>query len=170
MLGNNSWQMQSFGKYRAAIPVLQLGNRGADQGWICDHGQQASKALKAPELLWVASIALPAARESWPQARREEGKELIRDHPASALCHYSSRPQIQRSRGSDASCWHKPTPVQREQPEWNELQAECCCARRRPEVGPDTYIAHAWHPSISDTSPILQLWLGEPRGGGYRFC
>lgn len=145
----------------------------------------AGQSRRRPGLnLWPRPTSKQSAQSTWAAlgckhcfacstgelARTEEGKELIRDHPASALCHYSSRPQIQRSRGSDASCWHKPTPVQREQPEWNELQAEHCCARRRPEVGPDTYIAYAWHPSISDTSPILQLWLGEPRGGGYRFC
>lgn len=102
-----------FGNYHIAIPVLQLGNWGADQGWICDKANHQKGLCKGSELLWVVrarSLQHRQIGQCHPGGKASNGSEIFWPF---GLCHNSLCLQIQRNRGINVNWWHKSTTVKR---------------------------------------------------------
>lgn len=150
-----------FGNYHIAILVLQLGNWGTDQGWICDQGQPPKKPFQRFWAAWGQMCSFPAAQAHWPCPSGEKllTAQSCSGHVASAIM---SCLQGERTRGVNVNWWQKSTLLRRRAACLQQASGRCCWSNGRQAVVPSNKLAlcGCHHLSISDRNPILQFLIG----------
>lgn len=150
-----------FGNYHIAILVLQLGNWGTDQGWLCGPGQASKKLFQRFWAAWGQMCSFPAAGARWALSLRWKWgyrSELL--WPC-GLCHNELCLQGERTRGVNVNWWQKSTLLRRRATCLRQASGRCCWSDGRQAVVPSNKLALCGcHLSISDRNPILQFLIG----------
>lgn len=113
-----------FGNYHIAILVLQLGNWGTDQGWICDQGQPPKKPFQRFWDAWGQMCSFPAACAHWPVSLRWKAAYRWELLWPPGPCHNDLCLQGGRTRGVNVNWWQKSTLLRRQAAAWSRPQGD----------------------------------------------